>query len=185
MTGQQPANDLTAPSSPLILADEPYLVDAADLAQYEPTVLRILAGLLWFASLGGTVLAVDHWDGTPSGILSVDFLFSLSVALLTQLSLTIVQIVTCHHWRSGWYLGAVMVSSWFSFLGYRQFLAIPLTAWITGIPGDPFMAPSGIAYLTLFSEQPSYMMVATVVHGLMLGMLTIIDVLPERIFIRR
>jgi len=170
----------------IALPTEPYVVDASELARYRPLTLRVLAGLIWLASFVGTVLAVDYADGASAAMFSSDFFVAAIIALAVQAALTTVQLVTCANWRSGWYLGSVGISSLMSFLGYRTLIAVPVTNWILGGASDPFAGvTSVVGFGALLASQPSYIIGATVIHLGVLAALVVVDIVPERIFVRR
>lgn len=150
-----------------------HVVTAAQLSHAEPWLRRLIGALLWLFSLAGNVLAFGGgweamgWDKA--------LLVALGVSLGYQAVCTLVQAVTCRHWRDPLYLIALGASVLPSFAGYWALITVPLLKGIAGVTAAPLF--SG----TLLLELPlSGMMVCS---GVLVGLIAV-DVIPERVFIK-
>lgn len=190
-----PPRPPTQPSSPLSsssssrqkrwnLPRESYIVDADTLSAYEPLAQQVIGLLIWLFSLAGTVLSVDGWDGTRSSVWSIEFITSIGIAIAMQLFITAIQLITCKHWQNPLYLLSIAASSFFSFLGFREPIAIPLTVWVTGIAIDPFAPEHTEQVAAIAKSNPEYLLVATAMHMFVFATMVFADIVPERIFVR-
>lgn len=166
------------------LPRESYLIDADTLAAYEPLAKQFIGAGIWFFSLIGTVLSVDGWDGNRAAWNSMELAWSIAIAVSIQLVITAIQLITCKQWTNPLYLLSIAASSCFSFLGFREAIAVPLTIWVTGVPLDPFVIESATQVQQIIRAQPLYIFVATGIHGIVFATMVFADIVPERIFVR-
>jgi len=151
---------------------ETYVISAEQLSRAEPALRRTIAVMLWCCSWFGNLLAIDIISDQP-------LWWDISISLVVQLFLSLIQYVTCYRWLSPLYLISVTASSTLSYLGFRNVIAVPLTTWMTGIDGDLFTP------ITRALDVDGYMLATgLVVHLLVWIGLIAVDVIPERVFVK-
>lgn len=158
-----------------------HVISARELAAAEPRLRRFLAVVIWFFSWYGNVLA---FGGGWLGVLTMEqtALGAVIIALVYQAICTVIQFVTCARWSNPLYLIALTASVVPSFVGYRPYVAIPLTARVTSIAGDVFATPQ--TALALLANQPQALGLAVAVHAAMLIAFILVDIIPERVFVQ-
>lgn len=156
-----------------------YITSADQLAKAEPGLYRFIAFGLWLFSMAGNVIAfAGGWNAMEW--FTNWFWIAFSLSLAWQVGCSAVQFITCRYWYNPVYLLALAASFIPSYLGYRLLIAVPLTRWATGVQGDVFASAA-----TLKASAPNDMMAAAVIHLVFAIGLIAIDVLPEKILVKK
>ena len=132
---------------------------AEQVGKYEPHARRMVALLLWFFSLVGTMIAVGGWPlRADAG--------ALAAALFWQALCTAIQFISCRRWSSPLYLVALGASVVPSYMGYAPLVEGPIRA-----------------ALTLGTTLPDYGIGLLTQTAIAVALIAV-DVIPERVFIR-
>lgn len=135
------------------------IMDGAKIAQAAPWIKRAFAVALWGFSAWGT--GVQAYERMPYAAIGVVVLYTL----LWQLGFSLAQFALRQQWQSIWYLGALAGSVVPSVLTYAPLVAGDLAAPMQGLLGY-----DGATWA-------AWAVVAAV--------MTLVDVVPEQILVRR
>ena len=156
-----------------------HVITADRLARSEPRMRQFLALLIWLFSLYGTVLS---FGGLMSVTTDNAALAALITAILYQAIVSVTQFITCKHWTNPLYLIALFASVIPSFIGYRQYTAVPATRWLFAVDGDVFA--SWQTFGTVWQTDRDLAGLVLAVHIVAFVGFILVDIIPERIFIQ-
>lgn len=140
---------------------------------------QFLALLIWLFSLYGTVLSFGGLMGVATDNAA---LAALITAIVYQAIVSAAQFVTCKRWTNPLYLVALFASVIPSFIGYRQYTAVPVTKWLFAVDSDLFA--SFQTFAGVWQADRDLAGLVLVVHIVAFVGFILVDVLPERIFIQ-
>lgn len=135
------------------------VIDGAKLIPLAIWIKRLFAVALWLVSVNGTFVQVlSRLDGTEIGLIII-------YTIIWQLGFSAAQFALRHQWQSVWYAGALSGSVVPSVMTY-----------------GPLVTPDWIfAWEPTLTHTPAMILAWAIVAGVM----TLIDIIPEQILVRR